>query len=189
MVDIDIKGEKNIGIANIDRSSQVFTVKKGNPLKFYTCLRLKTLKTIPCSAAHTRIGQIRECHPPPPPFRPLVLLSRQGRKWVWVFTKKRDTILTLVLTLYEIKGYMIYENSCKNRRRLPGRGMCRPTGSWFWSSRFRTGYPFQRRFLERGMKNCGSRLYLLLKIVVDYEEAFIWCISRTNKEIFNLQTF
>ena len=25
------------------------------------CLRLKTLKTIPCSAAHTRIGQIREC--------------------------------------------------------------------------------------------------------------------------------
>ena len=29
-------------------------------------------------------------------------------------------------------------------------GMCRPTGSWFWSSWFRTGYPFQRRFLERG---------------------------------------
>ena len=86
-------------------------------MKFYTCLRLKTLKTIPCSAAHTRIGQIRECHPPPP-FRPLVLLSRQGRKHPRVFTKKRDTILTLVLTLYERKGYMIYENSCKNRRRL-----------------------------------------------------------------------
>ena len=62
-------------------------------------------------------------------------------------------------------------------------GMCRPTGSWFWSCWFRTGYPFQRRFLERGVKNCGSRLYLLLKIVADYEEAFIWCISRTNKEI------
>ena len=33
----------------------------------------------------------------------------------------------------------------------------------------------QRRFLERGIKNCGSRLYLLLKIVAhaDYEEAFI----------------
>ena len=29
------------------------------------------------------------------------------------------------------------------------------------------------RFLERGIKNCGSRLYLLLKIVADYEEAFI----------------
>ena len=62
-------------------------------------------------------------------------------------------------------------------------GMCRPTGSWFWSSWFRTGYPFQRRFLEWGIKNCGSQPYLLLKIVADYEEAFIWCISRTNKEI------
>ena len=62
-------------------------------------------------------------------------------------------------------------------------GMCCPTGSWFWSSWFRTGYPFQRHFLERGIKNCGSRLYLLLKIVADYEEAFIWCISQTNKEI------
>ena len=29
--------------------------------------------------------------------------------------------------------------------------MCRPTGSWFWSSWFRTGYPFRRRFLERGI--------------------------------------
>ena len=25
----------------------------------------------------------------------------------------------------------------------------------------RTGYPFQMCFLERGIKNCGSRLYLL----------------------------
>ena len=30
-------------------------------------------------------------------------------------------------------------------------GVCRPMGSWFWSSWFRTGYPFQRRFLERGI--------------------------------------
>ena len=30
-------------------------------------------------------------------------------------------------------------------------GMCRPKGSWFWSSWFRTGYPFQRPFLERGI--------------------------------------
>ena len=42
--------------------------------------------------------------------------------------------------------------------------MCRPTGSWFWSSWFRKGYPFQRRFLERGIKNSGSRLYLLLSL-------------------------
>ena len=40
------------------------------------------------------------------------------------------------------------------------------------------GHPFQRHFLERGIifnkmgnkKNCGSRLYLLLKIVADYED-------------------
>ena len=32
-------------------------------------------------------------------------------------------------------------------------------------------------------KNCGSPLYPLLKIVADYEEAFICCINRTNKEI------
>ena len=31
-------------------------------------------------------------------------------------------------------------------------GMCRPKGSWFWSCWFRKGYPFQRRFLERGIK-------------------------------------
>ena len=30
-------------------------------------------------------------------------------------------------------------------------GMCCPKGSWFWSSWFRTGYPLQRRFLERGI--------------------------------------
>ena len=61
-------------------------------------------------------------------------------------------------------------------------GMWRQTGSWFWRSWFRTGYSFQRHVLERGIKNCGSRLYLLLKIVADYEQAFIWCISRINKK-------
>ena len=28
-------------------------------------------------------------------------------------------------------------------------------------------------FSRMGIKNCGSRLYLLLKIVADYEETFI----------------
>ena len=59
-------------------------------------------------------------------------------------------------------------------------GMCRPTGSWFWSSWFRTGYPFQRRFLERGII---FRTHESSSTPDDYEEAFIWCISRTNKEI------
>ena len=45
------------------------------------------------------------------------------------------------------------------------------------------GRDFEAPDLERGIKNCGSRLYLLLKIVADYEEAFICCIIRTNKEI------
>ena len=40
-------------------------------------------------------------------------------------------------------------------------------------------------------ENCGSWLYLLLKIVPDYEEAFVWSIIQTNKKqgYFNLQTF
>ena len=70
-------------------------------------------------------------------------------------------------------------------------GMCRPSGSWFWSSWFRMGYSFQRRFLERGIKNCGLRLYLLLKIVAEKTGPFQftnfleqsinnWPISRTG---------
>ena len=35
------------------------------------------------------------------------------------------------------------------------------------------GRDFEAPDLEWGIKNCGSRLYLLLKIVADYEEAFI----------------
>ena len=54
------------------------------------------------------------------------------------------------------------------------------------------GRDFEAPDLERGIifnkmgnkkKNCGSPLYPLLKIVADYEEAFICCINRTNKEI------
>ena len=42
-------------------------------------------------------------------------------------------------------------------------GMCCATGSWFWSSWFRTGYPFQRHFLEWGIK------------IVDH--GFIFCLT------------
>ena len=35
------------------------------------CLRLKILETTPCSAVHTRLGQIRKCGPPFPPPPPL----------------------------------------------------------------------------------------------------------------------
>ena len=33
------------------------------------------------------------------------------------------------------------------------------------------------------MSNTRAAIYFLLKIVADYKEAFIWCISRTKKEI------
>ena len=52
---------------------------------------------------------------------------------------KGPSPLTLVLFPRGVLPYITYT------------GMCRPTGSWFWSSWFRTGYPFQRRFLERGI--------------------------------------
>ena len=60
-------------------------------------------------------------------------------------------------------------------------GYVPPNGVVILKLLIRTGYPFQRHFLERGIifnkmgkrKNCGSWLYLLLKIVADYEEAVI----------------
>ena len=38
-------------------------------MKLHTLFKIKTLKTIPYTAAHSvpiLVGQIRECHPPPP---------------------------------------------------------------------------------------------------------------------------
>ena len=42
-----------------------------------------------------------------------------------------------------------------------------------WVCAAQRGRDFEAPDLERGIKNCGSRLYLLLKIAADYEEAFI----------------
>ena len=48
----------------VGHSSQVFTLFEGLAVKKDTLFKThKTLKTIPCSAAHTRTGQIRECPP------------------------------------------------------------------------------------------------------------------------------
>ena len=52
----------------IDRSMPIFHYFKGFWCK--TAKRYPTLKTIPCSATHTRLGQIRECLPPHPRRRP-----------------------------------------------------------------------------------------------------------------------
>ena len=56
--------------------------------------------------------------------------------------------------------------------------MVLPRGGYSHTLPFRVcaaqrGRDFEAPDLERGIKNCGSRLYLLLKIVADYEEAFI----------------
>ena len=115
---------------------------------------------------------------------PADIQLKKDHKLVWV----GEYLICVKCPPYEVQAAFLSHSGYKPH---PGGGVlpfitytgkCHPTGSWFWSSWFRTGYPFQRHFLERGIKNCGSRLYLLLKIVADYEEAFIWYISRTNKE-------
>ena len=115
---------------------------------------------------------------------PADIQLKKDHKLVWV----GEYLICVKCPPYEVQSAFLSHSGYKPH---PGVGyshtlqytcMCRPTGSWFWSSWFRTRYPFHRHFLERGIKNCGSRLYLLLKIVADYEEAFIWYIGRTNKE-------
>ena len=56
-------------------------------------------------------------------------------------------------------------------------GTCRPTGSWFWTSWFRTGYPFQRRFLERGM------------IFRTHETPVLWAAMWNYSRTYCFQTF
>ena len=56
-------------------------------------------------------------------------------------------------------------------------GMCGPTGSWFWSSWFRAGYPYQRRFLERGII---FRTHASSSTLGDYE-ASIYLMYKSNK--------
>ena len=64
----------------VGHSSQVFTLFEGLAVQKDTlfkwncipCLRLKTLKTIPCSATPTRTGQIKEC--------PSGVTSNRGKK-------------------------------------------------------------------------------------------------------------
>ena len=56
--------------------------------------------------------------------------------------------------------------------------MVLPRGGYSHTLPFRVcaaqrGRDFEAPDLERGIKNCGSLLYLLLKIVADCEEVFI----------------
>ena len=65
-------------------------------------------------------------------------------------------------------------------------GMCRPTGSWFWSSWFRTGYPFHRRFLERGIifrtHESTSFVSSHLKLIIQGQIAFKNTVQCVNKQ-------
>ena len=89
-------------------------------------------------------------------WRIALWLSRFLKK-MWVFWLDRVFPSMVILTVFGLFSYQLpLCGSCK-----PGgwgvlpyityTGMCHPTGSRFWSSWFRTGYPFQRRFLERGI--------------------------------------
>ena len=173
-----------------------------------------------------------------------ITAKRASYSFVTFVTHKRFAALFFLPSrcvnslLRKLPTMIIFMSTCFEQV-FPGRvlpfitytGMCRPTGSRLWSSWFRTGYPFQRLFLERGMifrTNQSSsfvsshlKLFkdrLLLKIrfnaltskllyscctlcfsvqggrvlaqaasadfaILNYEEAFIWCTSRTNKEI------
>ena len=86
--------------------------------------------------------------------------SRQSQR----YTFKPKDFVNATNTIVYIQSYITKEPSnqvvwCIRCIPAPGgvlpyityTGMCRPKGLWFWSSWFRTGYPFQRRFLERGI--------------------------------------
>ena len=69
-------------------------------------------------------------------------------------------------------------------------GMCRPTGSWFWSSWFRMGYPFQRRFLEWGiifrMHESSSFVSSHLKLFKVRLRLKIWFNALKSKLLYSL---
>ena len=74
---------------------------------------------------------------------------------VYFFALYQDLVHPLLTVYYQQRNSSFaWKEEAVARGVLPYityTGMCRPTGSWFWSSLFRTGYPFQRRFLERGI--------------------------------------
>ena len=72
---------------------------------------------------------------------------------VYSFALYQD-LVHLLLTVYfqQSSSSFAWKEEAVGRGVLPYinyTGLCRSTGSWFWSSLFRTGYPLQRRFLER----------------------------------------
>ena len=70
-------------------------------------------------------------------------------------------------------------------------GMCRPTGSWFWSSWFGMGHPFQMRFLERGIlfrtHESSSFVSSHLELFKDRLLLKTWFSALTSKLLYSLQ--
>ena len=76
--------------------------------------------------------------------------------FTWYSFALYQDLVHLLLTVYfqQSSSSFAWKEEAVGRGVLPYinyTGLCRSTGSWFWSFLFRTGYPFQRRFLERGI--------------------------------------
>ena len=85
--------------------------------------------------------------------------------------------LSVSVTCYAYGGNIVYNThktvSWKTACTRGGGGEGYSHTSPIWVCAAQRGRDFEAADLERGTKYFGSRLYLLLKIVADYEEAFI----------------
>ena len=134
-----------------------------------TCVFVQTywLRYQPCSFAitgpHLPTQGYIEYTPPPPggKFHNIlfycffIVILFKTLLEVYFFALYQDLVHPLLTVYYQQRNSSFaWKEEAVARGVLPYityTGMCRPTGSWFWSSLFRTGYPFQRRFLERGI--------------------------------------
>ena len=89
------------------------------------------------------------------------IISEFNARAIWSILEVLNAIFCIFVQAVSRK-FEVIEEKCTKPCSLLSRGggvlpyitntgMCRPTGSWFWSYWFRTGYPFQSRFLERGI--------------------------------------
>ena len=133
-----------------------------------TCVFVQTywLRYQPCSFAITgphlpTQGYIEYTPPPGGKFHNIlfycffIVILFKTLLEVYFFALYQDLVHPLLTVYYQQRNSSFaWKEEAVARGVLPYityTGMCRPTGSWFWSSWFRTGYPFQRRFLEGGI--------------------------------------
>ena len=101
-----------------------------------------------------------------------------------LFVEIKMTELRNLLSVCNLIIHGIISNDHRALPYITYTDMYPPTGSWFWSSCFRMGYPFQRRFLKRGIlfrtQESSSFVSSYLKLFKDI---------LLLKIRFNLQTF